>query len=118
MCRYFTVLPTHEEHRGSFQVGEDMHNWATADPEHPKGFARVIAHAKKTLMVMEPWSRPRPPSRVWCLYEFYTTLEQPGNIPARSLQTGGRWQRERVAPQSEVIRVIFWRDSPCSTPTF
>ena len=33
MCRYFTVLPTHEEHRGSFQVGEDMHNWATADPD-------------------------------------------------------------------------------------
>ena len=33
-----------------------MHDWASHDSANPKGFARVIQHAKKTLMVMEPWS--------------------------------------------------------------
>jgi hypothetical protein len=59
---------------GCAKVAEDMHDWATADPANPKGFERVIRHAGKTLLVMEPWHSPRVPTRVWCLYESYTTL--------------------------------------------
>ena len=51
-----------------------MHDWVTADPADPKGFERVIRHTGKTLLVMDPWDSPRLPTRVWCLYESYTTL--------------------------------------------
>ena len=40
----------------------------------PKGFERVIRHAGRTLLLMDPWDNPRLPTRVWCLYECYTTL--------------------------------------------
>ena len=45
---------------------------------HDVGFERVIRTCKKTLLVNEPWYSPRPPTRVWCLYESYTTLMQQG----------------------------------------
>jgi hypothetical protein len=60
--------------RGCAKVVDDMHDWETADPENPKGFERVIRHAGKTVLVMEPWRTPRLPTRSWCLYESYTTL--------------------------------------------
>jgi hypothetical protein len=59
---------------GCAKVGDDMHDWETADPADPKGFERVIRSTGKTLLVMEPWHSPRVPTRVWCLYEIYSTL--------------------------------------------
>jgi hypothetical protein len=69
-----------------------MHDWETADPDDPKSFERVIRHAGKTLLVMEPWCRPRPPTRVWCLFECYTTLKLPGG--ALTVALGREQQRE------------------------
>ena len=38
------------------------------------GFERVIRHTQSTLMLMEPWHRPRAPTRAWCLFEGNITL--------------------------------------------
>lgn len=65
---------------GCKAVGEDMHDWATADPNNLKGFERVIAHVKHTLVLNEPWDCPRPPTRVWCLFEGYQTLSRGGEL--------------------------------------
>eukprot|EP01043_Picozoa_sp_COSAG02_P018663 COSAG02_NODE_877_length_16272_cov_8.002288_1_plen_1086_part_00 len=65
---------------GCIAVGEDMHDWATADPNHLKGFERVIAHTGHTLVLNEPWDSPRPPTRVWCLFEGYQTLARGGEL--------------------------------------
>ena len=65
---------------GCDAVAEDLHDWATADPENPKGFDRVIAFTKKTVMLMEPWDKPRPPTRVWCLFEGNTTIGKGGQL--------------------------------------
>ena len=65
---------------GCAAVAEDMHDWDTADPENPKGFERVIAFTQKTVMLMEPWYNPRPPTRVWCLFEGNTTLAKGGQL--------------------------------------
>lgn len=59
---------------GCAAVQADMHDWATADKTIPKGFDRVISHTEKTLVLMEPWDCPRPPTRVWCLFEANTTM--------------------------------------------
>ena len=40
-------------------------------------------------------------------------LVLPGGHTIRGDQQGHLLLRERVAPQSEVIRAIFWEDSPC-----
>ena len=70
-----------EEHcPGCKAVDDDMHDFATADPENPKGFERVIAFTQKTVMLMEPWDKPRPPTRVWCLFEGNTTLAKGGKL--------------------------------------
>eukprot|EP01046_Picozoa_sp_COSAG06_P032383 COSAG06_NODE_3232_length_5642_cov_6.207108_3_plen_978_part_00 len=58
----------------------DMHDWDTADPNHLKGFERVIAHTRHTLVLNEPWDSPRPPTRVWCLFEGYQTLSRGGKL--------------------------------------
>ena len=63
---------------GCAAVASDMHDWKTADPNHPKGFERVIACTRHTLVLMEPWDSPRPPTRVWCLFEQYTTIVKDG----------------------------------------
>jgi hypothetical protein len=65
---------------GCKAVGEDMHDWATADPNYLKGFERVIAKTKHTLVLNEPWDCPRPPTRVWCLFEGYQTLARGGKL--------------------------------------
>ena len=51
-----------------------MHAWDTSNTADAKGFERVITHTLHTLVLMEPWDDPRPPDRVWCLFEAYTTL--------------------------------------------
>ena len=58
------------------KVGADMHSWETANTAEAKGFERVIEHTRHTLVLMEPWDNPRPPDRVWCLFEGYTTLDK------------------------------------------
>ena len=65
---------------GCAAVAADMHDWSTADPINPKGFERVIAHTKHTLVLNEPWAAPRPPTRVWCLFEGYQTLSRGGTL--------------------------------------
>ena len=65
---------------GCAAVAADMHDWATADPNRPKGFERVIGATRHTLVLMEPWDSPRPPTRVWCLFEQYTTLAKNGRL--------------------------------------
>jgi hypothetical protein len=46
------------------------------------GFERVIRHTRSTLMLMEPYHRPRAPTRVWCLFEGYCTLMCGGTLEA------------------------------------
>ena len=55
-----------------------MHDWGTDVRSNPKGFARVISHTKHTLVLNDHWSNPRPPTRVWCLFEGYQTLDRGG----------------------------------------
>ena len=65
---------------GCKAVHEDMHDWSR-DVGHPaKGFERVIQQTKHTLVLMEPWDSPRPPTRVWCLFECYQTLANGGKL--------------------------------------
>ena len=70
---------------GCAKVKQDMPGWDdTASAGGPRqrrtpsgqrmGFDRVIKAAGKTLLVMEPWHSPRLPTRVWCLFELYTTI--------------------------------------------
>ena len=79
---------------GCAAVANDMHDWKTADPNHPKGFERVIQHTRHTLVLMEPWDNPRPPKRVWCLFEGYQTLARKGTL---EVVLGWRRQRELQA---------------------
>jgi hypothetical protein len=65
---------------GCAAVAADMHDWATDDWRNPKGFARVISHTQHTLVLNDHWSDPRPPTRVWCLFEGYQTLERGGTL--------------------------------------
>ena len=37
------------------------------------GFRRVIQKTKETLVIMDPWNQPRPPTRIWCLFEMFET---------------------------------------------
>lgn len=64
--------------RGCAAMAEDLPDWQTIQVSHDRGFDRVIGFCRRTLALMEPWSNPRPISRVWCLFEDYTTLQQPG----------------------------------------
>lgn len=63
---------------GCAAVRADMHAWDMADPNNPRGFERVIQHTKHVLVFNEPWYNPRPPTRVWCLFESYNVLTQDG----------------------------------------
>ena len=65
---------------GCAAVAADMHDWATADPDNLKGFERVIDKTRHTLVLNEPWDSPRPPTRVWCLFEAYQTLARGGEL--------------------------------------
>ena len=51
---------------GCNAIKVDLPAWETMQASHDVGFERVIRKTKKTLLVMEPWFRPRPPTRVWC----------------------------------------------------
>ena len=78
---------------GCKHVLEDLPDWNLMQRSHDVGFERVIRTARKTLLVMEPWNAPRPPTRVWCLYESYVTLQQPGGELVVAL---GREQRRSM----------------------
>jgi hypothetical protein len=78
---------------GCFDMMEDLPDWQLMQASHDVGFERVIRTTRKTLLVMEPWNAPRPPTRVWCLYESYITLQQPGGELIVAL---GREQRRSM----------------------
>ena len=101
-------------------MAADMHDWATADPDNPKGFERVISHTRSTLVLMEPWISPRPPTRVWCLFEQYTTITKGGSLEVvlaprqerllqRSLDT-------RFAELRQIVEKIEAREAEASAP--
>eukprot|EP01043_Picozoa_sp_COSAG02_P025431 COSAG02_NODE_1428_length_12662_cov_12.695137_7_plen_814_part_00 len=65
---------------GCAAVWKDMHDWSRPVGHPAKGFERVIKHVKHTLVLNEPLDNPRPPTRVWCLFEGYTTLACHGKL--------------------------------------
>ncbi len=65
---------------GCAAVDADMHDWDAPSSQPAKGFERVISKTKHTLVLMEPWRNPRPPQRVWCLFEGYQTLAKGGKL--------------------------------------
>ncbi len=65
---------------GCTAVAADMHDWSRPVGHPAKGFERVIEHTRHTLVLNEPWENPRPPTRVWCLFEGYTTLAKGGQL--------------------------------------
>ena len=78
---------------GCMAMKEDLPDWHLMQASHDVGFERVIRTTRKTLLVMDPWFAPRPPTRVWCLYESYITLQQPGGELIVAL---GREQRRSM----------------------
>jgi hypothetical protein len=82
------------ECHGCAALRADMHDWENADSANLRGFERVIEHTQHTLVVMEPWDDPRPPRRVWCLFEGYQTLARGGQL---EVVLGWRQQRELQA---------------------
>ena len=65
---------------GCAAVSADMHDWSQSSSQPTKGFERVIESTRHTLVLNEPWDDPRPPTRVWCLFEGYTTLAKQGEL--------------------------------------
>lgn len=64
---------------GCIAAAEDMPDWEKMQStSHSGGFGRVLASCSHVLVCMEPWHNPRPPTRVWCLYEMYKGLEVEG----------------------------------------
>ena len=60
-------------------MAEDLPDWGTMQ-EYPssKGLGRVLGFCRHVLVLMEPWHSPRPPSRVWCLFEMFKGLDEVG----------------------------------------
>eukprot|EP01048_Picozoa_sp_COSAG05_P021099 COSAG05_NODE_3781_length_1841_cov_18.398967_1_plen_464_part_01 len=64
---------------GCVAAAEDMPDWERMQASsHSGGFGRVLSACSHVLVLMEPWHTPRPPTRVWCLYEMYKCLELNG----------------------------------------
>lgn len=64
---------------GCMAAAEDMPDWAKMQStSHSGGFGQVLSSCSHVLVCMEPWHNPRPPTRVWCLYEMYKGLEVEG----------------------------------------
>ena len=69
---------------GCAAMKQDLPDWATmatmqnTSGTQEGGFGRVLGFAKHVLVFMEPWSTPRPPTRVWCLFEMYNCLAEVG----------------------------------------
>jgi hypothetical protein len=105
---------------GCAAVSQDMHDWATADPNNPKGFERVISHTRHTLVLMEPWHSPRPPTRVWCLFEQYTTIAKDGQLEVvLSPKQARRLQRSldtSFAQLKRTVEKIDAREAEASAP--
>jgi hypothetical protein len=68
-----------EDCHGCLSMKDDLPDWETMQQgRYDGGFGRVLAFAKHVLVLMEPWNHPRPPTRVWCLFEMYNCLEECG----------------------------------------
>ena len=50
------------------------------DRVEDKGFKACVSRTKKTVMHLEPWFAPESISRVWCLFEIFTTLQVGGEV--------------------------------------
>jgi len=50
------------------------------DLTEDKGFKAVCSVTKKTVLHLEPWFAPEAISRVWCLFEIFTTLQVGGEV--------------------------------------
>lgn len=60
------------------EAHSDMPDWekmqtVNENESESFGFRRVIEHTSETLVVMDPWDQPRPPTRIWCLFEIFET---------------------------------------------
>jgi hypothetical protein len=124
----YTLEPCTAACVGCTRAGADMHDWASVEPapesglapnpSNPsKGFERVIQHAGKTLVVMEPYDNPRPPTRVWCLFEMYSTLNLPGGEVVVALSRGQRLSMQRGLKAGRVNEVLAHIDAEnaCAT---
>ncbi len=70
--------PCNADCPGCMAAAEDMPNWEKMQSTSSGGFGRVLSSCSHVLVCMEPWHNPRPPTRVWCLYEMYKGLEVEG----------------------------------------
>lgn len=91
---------------GCSSVAADMHDWNSHDPANPRGFERVISNTKHTLVLMEPWSMPRPPTRVWCLFEQYTTIDLGGQLDVVLSKQQERSMRESLSDKFSLLKEI------------
>jgi hypothetical protein len=73
-----TATPCNADCPGCRAAAEDMPDWAKMQSTSSGGFGRVLTSCSHVLVCMEPWHNPRPPTRVWCLYEMYKGLEVEG----------------------------------------
>ena len=104
---------------GCQDVKADMHDWEGGEQgADSKGFERVIDRTRHTLVLMEPWDNPRPPTRVWCLFEAYTTLAKGGVL---EVVLGASQQRDlqmRLADRfDELDRIISGIDARLADAT-
>jgi hypothetical protein len=64
---------------GCAAIREDLPDWESmAQQNYSVGFGRVLNFSKHVCVLMEPWHAPRPPTRVWCLFEMYRGLSGVG----------------------------------------
>jgi hypothetical protein len=79
--------------RGCAAMREDLPDWQTMqERQNEAGFGRVLNFSKHVLVLMEPWHTPRPPTRVWCLFEMFRGLAEAGGKAEVALSR--REQRE------------------------
>ena len=72
------ISPCNTDCPGCLAAAEDMPNWEKMQSATSGGFGQVLSSCSHVLVCMEPWHNPRPPTRVWCLYEMYKGLEVEG----------------------------------------
>lgn len=105
---------------GCSSAGADMHDWESSTPADPRGFERVISHTKQTLVLMEPWAMPRPPTRVWCLFEQYTTIALGGQLDVVLSKQQEHSMRESLSDKfpllKEIVSRVDARDAEATAP--
>jgi hypothetical protein len=67
--RYFwiDIFSVNQHVASAGQLSQDF--WETT-------FTDMIASIGKTVVVMLPWSNPTPVTRIWCLWEIFSTIER------------------------------------------